>query len=195
MNVGDSVKIIDDLDLNGNSSTGSTNQYTRKFGRKITTTHLTRYMGMVGKIIEMKPSRNTNWSEWEITVQIDNKYLKKSYGKYGQFADNNLCQRVCTRHFNLEVITDDVDTTNNEPKLIYPKNGNIKRGGETFVAFDYINQDVMFKGSLYSIVNKYIIGGGVEEGWGDEIIDEALGLKTEQEVSDFLYTKMETYLQ
>ena len=89
-------------------------------------------------------------------------------------------------------------TDDSEPIVVEPIvyiNNNLVKGGETFVVFDYIDQSISYKGTIHDIVNDYILPLAVDNEWEDDDIEQALNLKNEDDVRNFLYTNMDTYLQ
>jgi hypothetical protein len=157
------------------------------------------YIEMTGVIIEVKeiaPDIKTRlkgmdsaavnyWTSKTYVVKIDDKFTRK-----------HLCMRAHFFTEELEVIYTEDDSEPFEIETEVYINDNFEKGGETFVVFDYIDQSVSYKGNMYDIVNDYVLPLCVDNEWEeDEEIAEALLLKNENELRDFLYNNMSSYLQ
>lgn len=177
MNINNRVKIVRSTDLS---------DYTKD------------YIGMTGTITEVKeiyPDIKNNKRRLELTgidintskilvIKIDDKFTKKHFCMRADFF---------TEEVELINTTDDSEPIVVEP-IVYINN-NLVKGGETFVVFDYIDQSISYKGTIHDIVNDYILPLAVDNEWEDDDIEQALNLKNEDDVRNFLYTNMDTYLQ
>lgn len=63
-----------------------------------------------------------------------------------------------------------------------------------YVVFDYVDQDVYFKGNLKEIKD-FIIELGTDNQWKEDIMERVKELTTEKEFKLFLYKEMDCYLQ
>ena len=124
------------------------------------------------------------WTSKTYVVKIDDKFTRK-----------HLCMRAHFFTEELEVIYTEDDSEPFEIKNEVYINDNFEKGGETFVVFDYIDQSVAYKGNMYDIVNDYVLPLCVDNELEDEEIAEVLRLKNENELRDFLYNTMDSYLQ
>lgn len=156
------------------------------------------YIGMTGTVTEVKeiyPDIRNNKSRLERTginidtskilvIKVDDKFTKKHF-----------CMRADFFTEEVELINTPDDS---EPIVVEPIvyiNNNLVRGGETFVVFDYIDQSVSYKGTIYDIVNDYLLPNAVDDEWEDEEINVVLKIKSKDELKEFLYSYMDAYLQ
>ena len=79
-------------------------------------------------------------------------------------------------------ITDDYDDYDDE----YPTNDRVIRDKEVYVIYDPLNNYNSFKGTLYDIVNKYIIGCAVDNEWSIEEMNMVMNLRNKNDIKNFL---------